>query len=164
MPDLAPLPSPHTADIARRRLRRLLPSSAVLLGLAAVVGLAAPFPGHSASPPAPAAPAGSWLAEDIGGRGVIDSTRSTLELEPDGAVSGFGACNRYRGKATVSGNAIRFGPMASTRMACPPAVMAQEQAFLAALDGARSWRADPARGRLQLLDGSGAVLATLAAY
>jgi heat shock protein HslJ len=45
-------------------------------------------------------------------------------------------------------------------MACAPAVMKHAEAFMGALAGARSFRIEG--GQLQLLSGSGAVLATLA--
>ncbi|MFD1333738.1 META domain-containing protein, partial [Methylopila musalis] len=81
----------------------------------------------------------------------------------DGAVSGRGGCNGLGGRADIRGERIRFGQIVSTRMACPPAVMRQEQAFFAALGDARAWRVDPTRRKLVLLDGAGRPVATLAA-
>jgi heat shock protein HslJ len=49
----------------------------------------------------------------------------------------------------------------STMMACPPEVMKQAEAFIAALTGAKRYRV--AGDRLQLLGADGAVLATLTA-
>ena len=77
----------------------------------------------------PATPTGKWLAEDIDGGGVIDRLQTTLEIRDDGIVNGMGGCNRYAGSATINGNAIKFLPMASTRMACSAAVMRQETKF-----------------------------------
>jgi heat shock protein HslJ len=103
----------------------------------------------------PATPAGKWLAEDIDGGGVIDRLQTTLEIRDDGIVTGMGGCNRYAGSATVSGDAIKFLPMASTRMACPAAVMRQESKFHATLEKIRSWRIDEQKRKLVLLDGGG---------
>jgi heat shock protein HslJ len=103
-----------------------------------------------------APPQGRWLAEDINGGGVIDRLQTTLELGGDGKVTGMGGCNRYTGKAILKDDAITFGPMASTRMACSPAIMDQETRFHAALETVRSWHV--ARGKLFLRDQSGHVV------
>lgn len=119
--------------------------------------------GADGPPPPPArTPAGKWLAEDIGGGGVIDRLQTVLDIAPDGAVSGSGGCNRIAGRAEISGESISFGRLVSTRMACAPAAMNQEQRFLSALENARRWRIDSARGKLFLLDAGGAAVAVLA--
>jgi putative lipoprotein len=110
----------------------------------------------------PTSPTGRWLAEDIRGGGVIDSLQSVLEIAGDGRISGTGGCNSIMGKARVEGAAITLGPLATTRMACSPAVMDQERKFLAALEAARSWRIDPVRHKLVLLGGGGETLVVLA--
>lgn len=102
----------------------------------------------------PATPTGKWMAEDIDGGGVIDRLQTTIEIQADGIVTGMGGCNRYAGSATISGSAIKFLPMASTRMACSTAAMRQESKFHATLDMIRSWRIDE-RKKLVLFDGSG---------
>ncbi|MFT6670028.1 MAG: heat shock protein HslJ [Afipia broomeae] len=103
----------------------------------------------------PATPTGKWLAEDIDGGGVIDRLQTTLEIRDDGIVTGMGGCNRYAGSVTVSGNTIKFLPMASTRMACSAAVMRQEAKFHSTLEKVRTWRIDQAQRKLLLLDGQG---------
>ena len=99
-------------------------------------------------------PVGRWLAESIRGGGVIDGLQTILEVGADGAISGTGGCNAMRGSATISGDTIVFGPIASTRKACSPAVMDQETRFFSALKDVQSWRTDPVRGKLMLLDGN----------
>ena len=99
-------------------------------------------------------PVGRWLAESIRGGGVIDGLQTILEVGADGAISGTGGCNAMRGSATISGDRIVFGPIASTRKACSPAVMDQETKFFSALNDVQSWRTDPVRGKLVLLDGN----------
>lgn len=106
----------------------------------------------------PATPAGRWLAEDIRGGGVLDRVQSTLEIASDGTVSGSGGCNRYSGRAGITGPGIQFGPLAATRMACAPALMGQEARFLEALGEARGWRVDGARRKLYLLGANGVPL------
>jgi heat shock protein HslJ len=61
------------------------------------------------------------------------------------------------GPAKVEGDRMTFGSIGTTRMACsPPAVMQQEQSFLAALEATRSFRL--AGPTLELYDASGAEL------
>lgn len=100
-------------------------------------------------------PTGKWLAEDIDGGGVIDRLQTTLEIRDDGIVNGMGGCNRYAGSAKIDGTAIKFLPMASTRMACSPAVMNQESKFHSTLEKVRTWRIDQAQRKLLLLDRQG---------
>ena len=98
----------------------------------------------------------TWLAEDIAGAGVIDDLQTTVTLAKDGGVSGYSGCNRFSGKAIRDGAQIRFGPLASTRRACAPAVNDQEQKFHSALQNTRSYRLDGAF--LLFFDGAGAPL------
>lgn len=109
----------------------------------------------TAASAAPAAPAGKWLAEDIDGGGVLDRAQTTLDIRDDGMVTGTGGCNRYAGSANVDGGSIKFLPMASTRMACSPAVMNQEAKFHASLEKVRGWRIDERQRKLILLDKDG---------
>jgi putative lipoprotein len=92
----------------------------------------------------------AWLAEDIDEAGVLDMLQSTLKFDVNLNVSGNGGCNRYFGSATVRDDGITFGPLGSTRMACPQAVMDQEQRFLGALESVRTWRIDAGRDLLYL--------------
>jgi heat shock protein HslJ len=85
-----------------------------------------------------------WLLEDLGGSGVIDNAQATLSFPEAGKVAGRGSCNRFFGPAQVSGDAVKMGPLGSTRMACPEAVMNQETKYLNALQAAErfEWK-DP---------------------
>lgn len=67
---------------------------------------------------------------------VIDSV-VTLAFSTDGTAGGNTGCNSVGGDYTVEGDALSFGELISTLMACTDeAVMAQEQAYLVALQGA----------------------------
>jgi len=101
---------------------------------------------------------GSWLAEDIGGAGVIDDVQSTLTIAEDGSVTGRGGCNGFGGMATIDGDKLSFGPLAGTLMACPEAIMDQEGKFHDALARTARFRLDPAQRKLVLLDAEGAEL------
>lgn len=107
--------------------------------------------------------AGAWLAEDLGGGGVIDNLQTTLELGVDGTVSGNGGCNRFGGSARIEGDSISFGDLMSTEMACPEAVMDQEMKLHAALAAARSFRIDTEQRKLFLSDEAGKVVAQFSA-
>jgi heat shock protein HslJ len=71
----------------------------------------------------------------------------------EGKVSSTVGCNRIVGKPSLEGDRLRFGPMAATRMACPPPLDQLETAYIAALDAVRSWRIE--RTRLTLVDARG---------
>ena len=67
---------------------------------------------------------------------------STLVLE-DGQVSGNGAVNTFRGSyESPADGELTFSPLASTRMAGPEAAMAQETAFLKALEETKRFELD----------------------
>lgn len=112
------------------------------------------------TPPASALQGTEWLAEDIGGRGVLDIVQSTLTIGADGKLSGSGGCNRYFGTATVKNGKVSIGPLGSTQMACVPAQMDQERKFLDALGATKGFRIDG--GKLILLDGRDKPLMRLA--
>lgn len=106
---------------------------------------------------------GSWVVTGIemgsGRRPPLPGTRLTLTVE-DGRASGTSGCNRFTGPVTAEeGGRLTFGLLATTLMACPEPVMAQEQIFLSLLG-----RVDEALrldGSLHLLAG-GTVVVTLA--
>jgi heat shock protein HslJ len=102
----------------------------------------------------------SWLAEDIGKKGVIDNARTFVRFLSVDKVAGSGGVNRFSGICTTMGDKLKFGALAVTRMAGPPAVMNQETAFLAALAAVTSYRLDD-NDLLHLLDKNGNELVRL---
>jgi heat shock protein HslJ len=86
---------------------------------------------------------------------VVDSELS-LEFGEDGTVSGTGGVNRYNGPFTVDGDGIEIGPLALTKMAGEPELMAQEQAFVEALEESTQWKV--AREKLELRDADGSAM------
>lgn len=100
----------------------------------------------------------SWLAEDIGGRGVIDRAQTTVVFDAEYRITGSGGCNRYFGPVTIEGNTISFGQLGSTRMACVPALMDQERRFFEALTMARSYRFEQPGHKLVFLSEEGTPL------
>lgn len=81
-----------------------------------------------------------WNLTTIGGTAIEASATPTLEFGTGGMVSGLAGCNRFTGSATIGEGTIEFGPLASTRMACPDEATTQlETEYLAALDQAATW-------------------------
>lgn len=74
----------------------------------------------------------------------------------DHRAAGFAGCNRFTGTYELDGTALRFGPLATTRMACASG-MDVEQRMLEALHATRSW--NTTGEHLELSDDHGALLA-----
>ncbi len=89
---------------------------------------------------------------------ILPGSQVTAEFSADGTVSGTGGCNRYSGGFKLDGTQIKFGPLASTMMACmePAGLMEQESAYLKALEQAASFRLS--KGKLEMLDTAGQVI------
>ncbi|TGS55575.1 META domain-containing protein, partial [Mesorhizobium sp. M3A.F.Ca.ET.201.01.1.1] len=94
-----------------------------------------------------------WLIEYIDGIGAIAEPQATFRVSEAGKASGKGPCNSYFATATVEGQSIAIGDIGSTRMACAPDVMAEEQALFNALTRAASYRIDA--GKLTIADKDG---------
>lgn len=86
-------------------------------------------------------------------------TRLTLAFS-DHQVSGHGGCNGFHGAFTTQGASLVIEPLAITRKVCEEPVMAQEQAFIDALQDATTWAIE--RGMLDLhrADGERALTAS----
>lgn len=99
----------------------------------------------------PAAPivGTEWMLVSLNGADVT-GTAPTLKLGEDGNLGGTGGCNRYGGSYTLTDGKLTVSPLFSTMMACAEAVMAQESAFLTALEAATSVRVE---GQQLILEG-----------
>ena len=82
--------------------------------------------GHGAL--AESEPAQVWRILEIAGMPAADE--AFLALDADGNASGSTGCNRFQAAVSQSGAALAFGPVAATRMACPPGLAEQEDALL----------------------------------
>lgn len=60
-----------------------------------------------------------------------------VKFEPGNKVWGRLGCNRFTGTYVQDGTALRFGPLATTRMACPAPAMKTEARVSAALTATR---------------------------
>lgn len=81
-----------------------------------------------------------WLVEEIGGAGLVDRSRVTLNFAQGGTLFGKASCNSYRATYALAGNALSVSQAITTRMACAPALMQQEARFLALLAGVHEAR------------------------
>lgn len=93
----------------------------------------------SREPTAGALTGTAWRLAELSGAAVVDKVQATLEFARGGKAAGSGSCNRFSGSVDVAGDSIRFGPLVTTRMACPDAVMRQEDLYLKALGNAERY-------------------------
>ncbi|MCG5535226.1 META domain-containing protein [Ectothiorhodospira mobilis] len=97
---------------------------------------------------------GPWRIEDVAGGGSIDRSQIRITFDPRGRVTGSTGCNRFFGPYTLTGEGLTLGPLATTMMACPQALMDQERRVLQALEAVRRFDRD-ATGALRLMGESG---------
>jgi len=91
---------------------------------------------------------------------MLNETRSatppTISFGDDRA-SGYAGCNRWFASTTRTGQALEFGDIGTTRMACSPPSMEAERDFVRALDDTMGFRIE--NGELVLYDVGGADIA-----
>ena len=87
-----------------------------------------------------------WTLVELDGEPVeiaADELAPSLVLDLEEArVTGSGGINRLTGHFALSGDELRFGPLATTRMAGPESAMQREAALLAALERVTSYTLD----------------------
>jgi copper homeostasis protein (lipoprotein)/putative lipoprotein len=124
--------------------------------------------GTPTPPPQPSAlkslEGSSWNAVELYGTAVPAAASESgrgpyLEFGTDGRLTGSDGCNRVMSSYVVKGNAITFGPIAGTRMACPGTEEIVNR-FHAALKGTGHWRVRD--GRLEFFGATGKPLAVFA--
>jgi heat shock protein HslJ len=100
-----------------------------------------------------------WKATEIAGVQSVSTAAgaSSTAKFADGKISGSGGVNSYSGGYTTGpGNTIQISQPASTMMAGPDALMAQETAYFAAIQKAATYQVDSKN--LTLLDKDGKTL------
>jgi heat shock protein HslJ len=103
----------------------------------------------------PTLPTGQgYVVEWIGEQPLIDRSHLSLTLDEDGRAFGSGGCNHWFASYQLNAEKLTFGPLGSTRKACAPALMQQEQRFFAALANVQRWDFNDI-GQLQLWPASG---------
>ena len=114
----------------------------------------------SAAEPAKPLTGTEWKLAEIDGKAVaVTEGLRTPTLQLDAATkraSGTSGINRFFGSYESSGAALKFGPLAGTKMGGPPAAMAAESAFLKAMASVTSFNI--ASNRLELNAGDKTVL------
>lgn len=93
--------------------------------------------GACAGPASGAAPkplwGSEWRLQDIGGKAAMPQPAATLTFPQTGQAAGHGSCNRFSGTVDIVRDHLRFGPLISTKMACPGGASEQESRYLSAL-------------------------------
>jgi len=78
-----------------------------------------------------------WKPAKIHDSPVASDSPQRLVFEADKGVNGHAGCNRFFGPAAIRDGELSIGPLATTRMACPEPIAAEETRFLDALHSAR---------------------------
>lgn len=98
-----------------------------------------------------------WRVQEIDGTPVkvIPPAREPhIIFKADGRrVHGATGCNRFTGSFVKTADSLRFQPLATTRMACPPPASELEKSFLQAIAAVRRYHL--AGNRLELQDEQG---------
>jgi heat shock protein HslJ len=87
-------------------------------------------------------PGSAWQVKTFAGQTPLADHAITFEFDNEGNIVGDGSCNRFGGSCKIEGDKIEVGPLRSTRRACEPDIMQQEQKFLALLAAATAWSID----------------------
>ena len=93
----------------------------------------------------------NWLAIELNGKPVEGPT---LKIA-DNRVTGTGGCNRFTGPIVVNENAIKIGPVASTKMLCSGKAEVEADYF-AALEQAQTYSIEG--DSLTLMSSSGSTI------
>jgi heat shock protein HslJ len=106
-----------------------------------------------------------WEVSGIVTGDAVSSTIAGAEAEltlDAGSLTGFTGCNRMTGSYTADGEgSISFSAIATTKMACEPAVMDQERQIVAALEATTTYAIEGST--MSLSDADGALVLTLVA-
>jgi heat shock protein HslJ len=115
-----------------------------LMFFAAIVTISCVATGHGSMETAPPGPERTeWRLAEVNGETVAISGKGQPSLILDTArkmASGFAGCNNFFGSYTLDKNSLKFGPLGSTRRACPENESALEASFLNALERCRRWK------------------------
>jgi heat shock protein HslJ len=83
----------------------------------------------------------TWTLVSLGGQPLPQGTRPPTAVFDGVRLSGLGGCNRYTGQVQDKGpGAMTIGPIASTKMACPPPAMDVESRYFTILGPVTQYR------------------------
>lgn len=94
----------------------------------------------------------------VDGADVVHGSAPTLSFGLDGRIAGRATLNRLMGHYEVHGDALQLGALATTMMAGPEELMAQEQRVLQVLGGAGLTVVPAVDGDLLLASDAGELL------
>lgn len=75
-----------------------------------------------------------WQVDAMPGVELSAEAPPRFQFEPTGQITGRGGCNRFFAPFELTGEALIFGPVGATRLACPGGIAEQEAGFFAALE------------------------------
>lgn len=96
---------------------------------AELLGLSGPLHGCGGSP-ARMLQGGAWRITQLGSMPVVSGQIAEIQFLENNLIAGTTGCNRFFGQYALTGEALTFKGMGSTRMACSPELMAQEDALM----------------------------------
>jgi heat shock protein HslJ len=106
--------------------------------------------------------AGDWKLVSYGSAAnpttADPNTDTSLTFESDGKLNGNVGCNSFNSDFQADGNAITFGPIASTMMACADPMMAQEGAVFTVFTDSATFKIDSDLLTITSADGATAVV------
>lgn len=108
----------------------------------------------TSAPPSARPVTGAWRIEQARSEPLLDRRQARLDFGTDGRLAGHTSCNTLRAAYALDGDALKIGPIATTRMACAEREREQEDRVLTALELARTARVRP-DGLLELRDEDG---------
>lgn len=108
-------------------------------------------------------PGTSWelasLHDEMSAALTMTPASITLTFGTDDQASGNGGCNNFFSTYTLDGEALSFGPVGSTEMACADSALSeQEVKYFRTLEAVKGYAYR--MGMLQLLDADGKILAS----
>jgi heat shock protein HslJ len=114
------------------RVARMLPVVPLAIGAVALVGCAKVVTDMSKTRPLTTLAGSEWGLPD---------TEQFIAFKTESEVFGNGGCNNFFGSYTQEGAKLTFGPLASTKKACPGGLMQAETLFLKSIQSARWFEA-----------------------
>jgi heat shock protein HslJ len=106
----------------------------VVVGIALLAGCGSTHQDQTPSSAVPTTAASSaslvgteWVLVDLAGTPALKQPPATLAFPEAGRAAGSGSCNRFTGSVTITGATLKFGPLASTRMACMANDVSQQE-------------------------------------
>lgn len=76
----------------------------------------------------------SWHITNIGEQASSTAATAYIQFLPDNKITGSTGCNRFFGQYSLTGESLTLQGVGSTRMACSPELMAQENSLLKSLE------------------------------